>query len=274
MTKEQYSEQWAIILGVSSGSGAAIARALAKDPGYSIFGFHRGNYPESAQELERELKELGVKTRFLIQEAGTFEGTKRGAEELAAAIGPRKVKFFVHSLANASVGQFVSGEEDQFVPRQFEKTFESMAHSFVYWTQELLRYDLLAPGARLLALTNPLHESMLRQCGVILASKAALEVYVKHLAFELGPKGYRVNMLKFPTVITEAVKKVYCQKSLESIEEEHGRMIPAGRMCTVEEVADFVSLLADRRSEWFNGATIDFTGGMTQSLLDRILNKD
>jgi hypothetical protein len=42
-------------------------------------------------------------------------------------------------------------------------------------------------------------------------------------------------------------------------------------MCTLEEVGKFVSILAREDTEWFNGATIDFTGGMTLRLLDIVL---
>ena len=264
------SRDWALILGISSGTGAAIARALAVDPGYAIAGFHRGNHPEAAAALAGELESWGVPSRILIGEAGTFDGVVRGAAELQ--LPRRSIKFFVHSLANASIGRFVSGGADQFVRRQFEKTFDSMAHSFVYWTQQLMQRDLLAPDARLLALTNSLHESILRQCGMVLASKAALEAYVRHLAWELGPRGFRVNMLKFPTVMTVAANKVYVTQKHGELEEAHRRIIPAGRMCTLGEVGRFVSVLADERCEWINGAMIDFSGGMTLSLLDDVLN--
>jgi len=264
------SRDWALILGISSGTGAAIARALAVDPGYAIAGFHRGNHPEAAAALADELERTGVPSRLLIGEAGTFDGVVRGAAELQ--LPRRSIKLFVHSLANASIGRFVSGDADQFVHRQFEKTFESMAHSFVYWTQQLVQRDLLAPDARLLALTNSLHESILRQCGMVLASKAALEAYVRHLAWELGPRGIRVNLLKFPTVMTTAARKVYVRQSEQRLEDQHRRIIPAGRMCTLEEVARFVSLLCDERGAWVNGAMIDFTGGMTLALLDHVLN--
>jgi hypothetical protein len=38
-------------------------------------------------------------------------------------------------------------------------------------------------------------------------------------------------------------------------------------MCTVQEVARFVSVLLGEDVDWFNGATIDFTGGMTLRLI-------
>jgi NAD(P)-dependent dehydrogenase (short-subunit alcohol dehydrogenase family) len=265
-------DEWALILGVSAGTGAAIARALAADPGYGICGFHRGNHPGAAADLVADLGRLEVPVKLFIGEAGIHDHVARGADLLAAALGPRKLKFFVHSLANASIGRFVSSTGDQFVRRQFEKTFESMAHSFVYWVQELVRRDLLAPNAQLLALTNSLHESILRQCGLVLASKAALEAYVRHLAWELGPRGHRVNLLKFPTVMTAAARKVYLEHGHAALEAAHRRIIPAGRMCTLEEVGRFVSLIADERAAWVNGAMIDFTGGMTIGLLDDVLN--
>jgi NAD(P)-dependent dehydrogenase (short-subunit alcohol dehydrogenase family) len=265
------NDRWAVVLGVSAGTGAAIARAVALDPGLHVFGAHRGRHPEEAAAIEADVRAAGRRFSAFVGDAGTIEGVGAGAEALLAAAGPRSVGFFVHSIANASVGRLASGAADQLAPRQFHKTFDSMAHSFVWWVQEMLARDLLAPGARLLALTNPLHESLLRQCSLVLASKAALEMYVRHLAFELGPRGYRVNMLKFPTVMTTAVEKVYSPESLARLEETHRRMIPAGRMCTVGEVGRFVSLLLDDRAEWLNGATIDYTGGMTQSLLDLIL---
>lgn len=268
------SEPWAVVLGVSAGTGAAIARVIAHDPGLHVFGAHRGRHPDLADELRTEIVQAGRRFEPFVGDAGTVEGVVAGADALLAAAGPRSVRFFVHSIANASVGRLVSGAADQLKMRQFHKTFDSMAHSFVWWVQEMLARDLLAEGARLLALTNPLHESLLRQCGLVVACKAALEMYVRHLAFELGPRGYRVNMLKFPTVMTSAVEKVYSAESLARLEQAHRRMIPARRMCTVDEVARVVSLLLDGRAEWFNGATIDFSGGMTQSLLDLVLVDD
>ena len=180
----------------------------------------------------------------------------------------------MHSLASASLGRLAAGGAEVLSPRQIQKTFDVMAHSFVYWTQELLARDMLAPSARLLGLGNTLSESLILNCGLIAAAKAALETYVRCLALELGPQGYRVNLLKFPTVNTHAVRKVYGEEAMDHVERVHRRMIPAGRMCTVEEVARVVAFLASDAGEWFNGATIDYTGGMTLGLADILIRDD
>jgi NAD(P)-dependent dehydrogenase (short-subunit alcohol dehydrogenase family) len=49
------------------------------------------------------------------------------------------------------------------------------------------------------------------------------------------------------------------------------RSTPAGRLCSPEEVARFVAFLASPDAEWFNGATIDFTGAESQSFFDQLV---
>jgi len=73
-------------------------------------------------------------------------------------------------------------------------------------------------------------------------------------------------------IVTPAVEKVYGADALARLDAVHRRMIPVRRMTTADEVARFVSPLLDERAAWLNGATIDFTGGMTQSLLDVVIN--
>lgn len=265
--------QWAVVLGASAGTGAEIARAVARNPGLDVFGTHRGHHAESAAAVTADIESAGRQAVMLTGDAGSAEGAAHGAQALLEAAGARSVRLFVHSLASASLGRFASGREDQLVARQVHKTFDVMAHSFVFWVQELLALDLLAPGARLLGLTNPLDESLILDCGLIAATKAALETYVKALAAELGPRGFRVNLLKFSTVITPAMRTVYSHEAMAHIEAVHRRLLPAGRMCTTEEVARVVSFLAGPDAEFFNGATVDFSGGMSLKLADLMLGR-
>jgi NAD(P)-dependent dehydrogenase (short-subunit alcohol dehydrogenase family) len=267
------SRQWAVVLGASSGTGAAIAAEVARSRGLDVFGVHRGRYAEGADELAAEVRAAGRELVMRQGDAATPEGAEAGADALLEVAGRRSVKLFVHSLASGSVGHFAVPVEGRFHARQVAKTFDAMAHSFIYWTQALVARDLLAPNARILGLTNPLSESLLHNTGLITAAKAALEIYVRHLALELGPFGHRVNLLKFGTVVTPAIRHVYSKEAMERLEEAHRKMNPCGRICTVEEVARFASLLCGDDVDWFNGATIDFTGGMMLKLIDLVLNE-
>jgi len=271
---------WAVILGVSSGTGAAVARQVAVDPGFNIFGVHRGRHPELAAEVERDVRATGRRIHVHVGDAGTAEGARACAEKLREVAGPRSVKFFLHSIANASVGTFAS--QGKLHPKQFQKTMDSMANSFVYWTQELLEQEppqqklpeLLAPGAHLLGLSNPMVDTVLRNTGLIAASKAALEIYVRHLAHELGPRGHRVNLLKFGAVITPAVETTFGAERVKNLRDVLHRALPARRLSTMEEVARFIGYLAGDSAAWFNGSTIDFTGGEAQGFFDALLYPD
>jgi NAD(P)-dependent dehydrogenase (short-subunit alcohol dehydrogenase family) len=253
------------------GTGAAIARTLAAESGFDVFGMHRGFHADEAKALVRDVERLGRRCVLDQGDAGSFDAAQAGAQRLLELAGPRSVRLFVHSIANASLGYLASNDARQVTAAQVEKTFDSMAHSFVYWTQALVARDLLAPGAQVLGLSNPLVDSLVRNGGLIAATKATLEVYVKHLAYELGPRGHRVNLLKFGAVLTGAVEHTFPGETGEALRAVLPRVIPAGRICTIDEVARFVALLVREECRWFNGATIDFTGAQAQSLFDALL---
>ncbi len=272
MTHEPSAGKWALVLGASCGTGGAIARALAHDPGLNIFGIHRGNHPDAASAVKESVLACGRKLHFRIGDAGTLEGVQAGADEIQSIAGPHSIAFVVHSLANASVGRLASGASDQVSPRQVYKTFDSMAHSYLFWTQELFKRKLLAPGAHILGLTNWMTDSVLPGTALIAATKEVLGVYTRHLARELGPHGYRVNLLKFGGVFTPAVEKTFGEARLQRLRRVLGRLATSHHLSTVDEVARFVSVLANDASARFNGAIIDFTGGESQGFFDVIMN--
>jgi len=261
-------QKWAVVLGASSGAGGSIIKAAGRE-GYDTFGMHRGNWPEAASGVSEYIESQGRKCVWHVADAGTPKGIEAGLATLVAAAPKKSVSLVVHSLANASYGRFTSGDRAQFHPKQFDKTFESMAHSFVYWTQSLLAADMLAPGALILGLTNPIPENMADGFGMICASKKALEMYVKYMAMELGPRGYRVNLLNFGLVDTAAVRLAFSDEAWNRVAEIVSRVAPCRRLQTTDEVADFImATLVRPEAAYLTGAKIDYTGGQAQSLLD------
>lgn len=263
-----------MVLGVSSGSGFDIAKAISADPGLHIFGAHRGHWPQQVEVIDAHIAAHGRRSTHFVGDVGTHAGVQAAADLLLATAGPRSVRLFVHAIANASLGMFLPGGDGPFrafIPHNFQKTMDSMANSFAWWAQALVARDLLAPNAQLLGLTNPIADSMIHNFALITAAKAALQVYIRHLAWELGPLGHRVNLLNYGTVDTLAVKKAFTPEKWQRFQDVVARAIPAGRMLTTPEVGKFVALLLRPEAHWFNGATIDFTGGQAQSLLDCLL---
>jgi NAD(P)-dependent dehydrogenase (short-subunit alcohol dehydrogenase family) len=276
---ETGGEKWAVVLGVSSGVGAAVARELSANAGFHIFGVHRGRWPEDAAGVAEAVRSAGRQCVFWEADAGSAAGAEAGIAELRAHLGNTSastqsegpVAVLIHSLASAAVGPLAVGE-GCLAPRQIESTFDRMAHSFVYWTRGLLDAGLLRPDARILGLNNIMTRVVVRQTAAVAASKAALEQYCKHLAFELGPSGRRVNLLRFAYAPTVAATRTFGAEHIEHLSAVMRRGTPAGRLCGLEEVAAFVRVLVGADAGWFNGADIDFTGAESQSFFDALVH--
>src|SRR5262245_41241548 len=85
---------WAVVLGASEGTGAAIARAVAHSPGYDVFGVHRGHHLDAAATLAADIAAAGRRLHLRTADAATPEGAAAGADELATVAGPRGVRLF------------------------------------------------------------------------------------------------------------------------------------------------------------------------------------
>ncbi len=266
------AERWALILGVSSGAGAAISRALAADPGLNVIGIHRGNHPDGVRAVGEAVVAAGRRFEVLVGDAGKADTIPALADTVREITGEGGVHIVVHAIANASIG-YLAKQEPFIHPKQIQKTFESMAHSFVYWTQALIRTGAIGPGSRILALDNAVNENVLSNLGAIAASKAALESYVKYLAWDLRERGIRVNALKYGTVETAALQHIFPADVWTHARDLHHEMFAAGRMVTLEEVGGMVSVLAGEKGAWFNSAIIDFTGGQMHAIYQQLMDR-
>ncbi|MFP4345912.1 MAG: SDR family NAD(P)-dependent oxidoreductase [Anaerolineales bacterium] len=261
--REGLRDRWALILGASSGFGAATARALAQ-AGMHIFGVHldRRSTIQRAAAVVADIEAGGRRARFFNTNAADERRRRRVigqiTEELAGS--PQGVlHLLVHTLAFGSLRPFIADDPgEETTEAQLEMTLRVMAHSLVYWTQDLVRAGLLGRGSRIYALTSAGSERVINSYGAVSAAKAALESHARQLALELAPRGMAVNCLMPGVTDTPALRAIPEHREiLAEVEARH----PAGRLTTPEDVARSLVALADPRLTWISGAVIPVDGG-------------
>ena len=142
--------KWAIILGCSTGHGAATAKQLATE-GYGIIGFHldRGSIKKDALELENEIALLNDdRVKFWNENAADKEIMYSKMDEIKSILNNGTVKLLLHSIAFGSTTNFFNPTPVR--QRQMDMTQHVMAHCLIYWTQSLLDNGLLTEGSRVI----------------------------------------------------------------------------------------------------------------------------
>jgi len=251
--------KWALVLGASSGFGEAISLKLA-DLGMNIVGVHldRKSTLPHVEEVITKIKSRGVKAIFFNYNAADKEKRADVLNEIEKQT-EGGIHTLVHSLAFGSLKPFVTEEEkDRISPEQMNMTLDVMAHSLVYWTQDLFSRKLLKKGARIYAMTSSGGTRVMPTYGAVSAAKASLESHCRQLSMELAPHQVSVNAIRAGVTDTPALRKI---PGAERIIETALQRNPWGRLTTPEDVANTIALLVHEESGWMTGNTLGVDGG-------------
>ncbi len=262
MRRNEKQEYWALILGASSGFGEATALKLAKD-GFNILGVHldRQATMPNVERIINEIKSSGVEAIFYnVNAADEFKRNEIITEIKSLLNGKPLVKVIMHSLAFGTLKPFVPSATEQAITKaQMEMTLDVMAHSLVYWVQDVVANNLLSQSARIFAMTSSGSHSAIPYYGAVSAAKASLESHVRQLSGELGSRfGASVNSIMAGVTDTPALRKIPGNLDMIDIAQ---RKNPHGRLTTPEDVAKVISLLCKDGGEWISGGLIHADGG-------------
>ena len=94
------------------------------------------------------------------------------------------------------------------------------------------------------------------------SSKAAVNHLTRNLAFDLGPKGIRVNAIAPGAIKTDALGTVLTPE----IEKAMLRRTPLGRLGEPDDIAYAALFLCSRAASWISGQVLTVSGGGVQEL--------
>lgn len=260
MAEEQgmIAGKWALILGVSSGFGAATARELAR-AGMHICGVHldrRSTLP-MAEAVMRDIESNGVQALFFNANAADPETRQTVVQALRER--DARVRVLMHSLAFGTLRNYIEDDPAQEVTqKQMEMTLDVMAHSLVYWTQDIFHAGLFDQDARIFAMTSEGSTRVWKGYGPVSAAKAALEAHVRQLAVELAPYGIAANSIQAGVTNTPAQNRI---PGAEEMLRHAAARNPGGRLTTPEDVARAIRALSQPGLGWITGNVIRVDGG-------------
>ncbi|TYB78557.1 SDR family oxidoreductase [Bizionia myxarmorum] len=253
--------EWAIILGASSGMGLATAKKLAKE-GLNLCLVYRAlrNEIEAIEaEFEAIVSTSKVKLIHFNKDVVKPENREAILTELAEKIGDSgKVKCLVHSIAKGNLKPMVSDGNRELQNDDFHITLENMAFSLYDWTKLVFSKNLFADDARIISFTSEGNKKAWKNYAAVSAAKAALEAISRNIALEFAEHGIKANCIEAGVTNTASFRMI---PGSEKLAEHSIKRNPFKRLTTPEDVANVVYLLTKEESKWINGTTLQVNGG-------------
>ena len=255
--------EWVLLLGGSTGHGAATAKKLAAD-GYGIIAFHfdRGEAKKIAEQTIAEVDKLSNgRCHYFNTNAASEETIDEYLPKISEITKGKNLKLLLHSIAFGTTTNFFG--DKPVTQRQMDMTVHVMGNSLLYWTQKLYSAKLLDKGSRVIGLTSEGNYLAMEGYGPVSVAKVAMEAIIRQIGWELGQFGITANSVQAGVTPTRALTKI--TDNWETWVENTKKRNPMRRTTTPEDVAGTISLLLKPEADFINCSIIYCDGGEHRS---------
>lgn len=246
----------ALVTGGSRGLGRNMALSLAHK-GIDVILTYRTNKAE-AQKTVQEIEAAGQKAAALQLDLIQFHSLDNFVTEVKNTLAQN---WNVHSLDflinNGGIGAIIPFLETN------EEVFDNLMHvhfkSVFFLTQKLVPF--MNKGGCIINISTATTRYCLPGYSVYAPVKAALEVFTRYLAKELGTKGIRANAVAPGPVETDFNNGVI--RDNPQLNERLRGMTALERVGQVDDIGGVVAFLCTEEGRWINGQRIEVSGGIS-----------
>ena len=236
----------ALVTGASRGIGAAIARSLAAQGVSVAVNCHASE--AAAQGVVSDIRKAGGRALVVKADARDRAQVEAMAATVKAELGPIGLL-----VLNASIGFPMKGFLD-YPWEAFEAKLMGELGAAFHGCRAVVPQMLERKEGSIVAITSGLARNPGWGFCAHSAAKAALEGFVRAMAFELGPMGIRVNAVAPGLTLTDAT--AHLPEKHKQAAAEHTPLRRNGR---AEDVAAAVTGLLG--TAFVTGATLPVNGG-------------
>jgi len=257
---QYFSDNWAIILGGSSGFGFAAVEKLARH-GMNIALLYRET-AAAERELKEKLSQIAATNQVVItpHNINALDPVARAIFIKQFAVDKKnKVKLLLHSIARGNLKPLITdGDKEALTQDDIQLTTYAMATSMLDWAKDLIAADLFHSDGRIIGLTSEGSYKYWEGYAAVSIAKASLESLTTYMAVELAGHGLKTNLIQAGITATPSLKKIPGSDKL--IAHAIARN-PSGRITKPEDVANVIYLLCTDEAAWINGTVIHVDGG-------------
>ncbi len=244
-------DEVAIVTGSGAGIGRAICRLFAK-AGASVVVSDLDT--EAAYKVADEIKANGGKAFGKSCDVTKEEDLVNLVDETIENFG--KITILVNNVGGGGPKPFDMPMDD------FIWAYKLNVFSGFRLSQLCVPYMEKIRHGSILNISSMAAENINVNMTSYSSSKAAVNHLTRNMAFELGPKGIRVNAVAPGAIMTQALETVLTPE----IENNMLKKTPLGRLGYPEDIAQVALFLCSPAASWISGQILTVSGGGTQEL--------
>ena len=250
----KHTNKIALITGGSRGLGRNTALKLARDGADVILTYRERK--DEGQAVLAEIEKLGRKAALLqldVANTGGFDAFAKTVVETLQAKWQRNDLDFLINNAGIDVYSLIG----QTTEDAFDRLLNVHFRGVYFLTQRML--PLIANGGRIVCTSTGLTRFAIPGYAAYASMKGAIEVFIKYLAKELGPRGITAN-----AVAPGAIETDFTRTALEhpGAKDFLVSNVALGRIGVPNDIGGVVSFLCSEEGRWVDAQRLEASGGM------------